>query len=833
MIPASGPAATGSAGERLLYHLLKDQLSDEFVVIHSLPWLSSAACQLAGVARSAVTGELDFLVIHSELGVLALEVKGGIHQIQGLAFVHVDSATASRAVEQVRRNTHGLAKWLGIDPALRLRIGYGLVFPHSDFQGQTISTALTDRTVDPPETIVVDKPQLVQIGSRIRAIMFYWRQALNTPILGESRMNSLIDTLCPTYDGTPSWASRAVWDDKFWLRLTPEQSSVVDDVVAGQHRVVNGWPGTGKTLVLIESARRLLNMGRSVLVLTFNALLADYIRRQIVPRAQLRASTWHAFCRAAVNRTHGNRELDRDWLDSGCVADLTLAAEAGLLDMADVLLIDEAQSFRKEWIEWLSRWQGNRHMAAFCDETQIFAFEEDRSSLATLCSALNTPLPFALTIALRSPHAVYQRLKAVVPPSHQLHIPRELEADTLEEHLASDIPDALEKILARLAADGMAQQDIVVLSKYGWVHADEHTHLARYETLSRFRGLESPIVIVCDAQTMDDYELFCAYSRATTLCIALYNAEILGIRGPQCQFQATLFNTPDNVRKAELARQNAFPGEIIRTRLKPQWLQLKTVMLGWLPEWRAWVLELEDELSDFWIDYLVSHHSAAVYSWRHNSLRVVYKGTPITDVMNEGAGEVPFDLQHCTVCAIVTPQQRNPRYADPPFECGICRAPSEDVHLDDTVVDELSCLDRLLQQPPKTLSVSDRQGLPFSLAAGAALRYAVHAARGEPLCVEQISSGRGTYRASLAFLYSLINLLPPNKIIHVPEVATELYQRYCMPGNLSIERWKQDFALAAAVALKRGHLVKVSKGRYRVAQMSSDSSVGAPTLDAP
>ncbi len=824
MIPACGPAATGSTGETLLYHLLKDQLSDEFVVIHSLPWLSSAAYQLAGVAPSAVTGELDFLVIHPELGVLALEVKGGVHQVQGLAFVHVDSATSSRAVEQVRRNVHGLARWLGIDPTLRLRIGYGLVFPHSDFRGQTVSAALTDRTVDPPETIVVDRPQLVNIGARIGSIMRYWRKALGSRILGKSRMASLITTLCPAYDGTPSWASRAIWDDKFWLRLTPEQSSVVDDVMAGQHRVITGWPGTGKTLVLIESARRLINTKRTVLVLTYNALLADYIRRQIGQHAHLRVSTWHAFCRGATGRTQGDRELDRAWLDTGCLADLTSAAEACLLDKADALLIDEAQSFRKEWVDWLSHWHGNRHLAAFCDETQVFAFEEGRSSLATLCHALGTTFPYALTIALRSPHAVYQRLKAVVRPAHQLHIPRELEADALEEHLVSDVHEALKNALVRLAAEGMARHDIVVLSKYGWARGDEYTHLARYETLSRFRGLESPIIVVCDAQTMDDYELFCAYSRATTLCIALYDAEVLGIRGPQCQFHATLFSAPENVRKAESARKNAFPGEIVRTKHKPIWLQLKTVPMGWLPEWRAWVVEIEDELSEFWVDYLASRYSAAVYSWRQDSLRLVYKGSPVANVAEGGVGAVSCSLLYCEACICVTPQRANPRYAELPFECEICQSSSEDVHLDDTAFDEISYLDRLLQLPPPALPTSDRQELPFSLAAGAALRYSVREAQREPLGADQVSGGRGTYRATLAFVYSLINLLPPGKDIHVPAVAAELFQRYRMPVNVSIEKWKQDFSLAASLALRRGHLAKVSKGHYRVAPVDASSA---------
>lgn len=40
MIPAFGPLVTGSHGEKVLFEVIKEQLSDEFTVIHSLPWLS-------------------------------------------------------------------------------------------------------------------------------------------------------------------------------------------------------------------------------------------------------------------------------------------------------------------------------------------------------------------------------------------------------------------------------------------------------------------------------------------------------------------------------------------------------------------------------------------------------------------------------------------------------------------------------------------------------------------------------------------------------------------------------------------------------------------------
>lgn len=467
MIPNSGPALTESRAEQLVYHLLRDQLDEGFTVIHSLPWLSSAVREIAGI--KAVTGEIDFLVVHPELGVLAVEVKGGAHKVQGLAFVHVSSGTTTRAVEQVRASTHGLARWLGVNPSLRLKIGYALIFPDSDFNGQVTSLALTDVTVDPPESIAIDRAGLPRIGQRIIEIMSYWKTALSNAPLGEVRRKALMHTLCPSFDGTPSWGSRVVWDEKVWLRLTAEQSAVVDEAIMGTRMLITGWPGTGKTLILIESARRLLRDGKRVLVLTFNALLAQFIRKQIGNSKALKVGTWHSLCGSVAARSQQGKERDTSWLEHGCLDDIRRATSQGELQPFDTVLIDETQTFRTEWIEWLCDWHYKGQLLAFCDETQIFAFEADRVSMPRLCEVIEVTKPFALTTVLRSPRAIYQRLKSVKKSDYQLHMPRELEVDTLKEALVVGMSESISRTLAMLAEKGVSSSDIVLLNKYGWV----------------------------------------------------------------------------------------------------------------------------------------------------------------------------------------------------------------------------------------------------------------------------------------------------------------------------------------------------------------------------
>jgi len=70
MYPTSLPDDVASAAERRLFRLFQAQLPDDFVVLHSVKWLVRER-------RFDRDGEADFLIVHPDLGILVLEVKGG------------------------------------------------------------------------------------------------------------------------------------------------------------------------------------------------------------------------------------------------------------------------------------------------------------------------------------------------------------------------------------------------------------------------------------------------------------------------------------------------------------------------------------------------------------------------------------------------------------------------------------------------------------------------------------------------------------------------------------------------------------------------------------
>lgn len=290
--------------------------------------------------------------------------------------------------------------------------------------------------------------------------------------------------------------------------------------------------GTGKTLIGIEFARRFVKEQKKVLFITFNNRLSEYIRQQ-TPVSLCDVFTWHKLCHQARNRLALPPEAPTGWFESGCCEDLLSALNKSKLKDYDALIIDEAQALHSSWLETLFCWFENKRIIAFCDETQTFSFEKGTNHF-DLQRIINSQFSFSLTIVLRCPKAVTDYLMAIRPSSYQITSPRNNEPDTLKELVVIDPLATLLNEILRLKASSVPSDEITVLVPTdlvkNFLQKDMKTFNINIETVSRFRGMESPVVITLDSSNMEDAQLFCAYSRATTAFIAIYDSEKLAWR---------------------------------------------------------------------------------------------------------------------------------------------------------------------------------------------------------------------------------------------------------------------------------------------------------------
>ncbi|GGJ59753.1 hypothetical protein GCM10008938_52340 [Deinococcus roseus] len=258
------------------------------------------------------------------------------------------------------------------------------------------------------------------------------------------------------------------------------------------------------------------------------------------------------------------------------------------------MIIDEAQVMSKFWIEILETWFKTKRIYAFCDETQVFSYEESISN-DDLARILNIDQKniYTLTLNLRSPKPVFKRLEEALPSTYQQFSPRPDDNESLTEIVDFRPEVRLFEILEDLMSKGINKNDIAVVyvdnlpafPSYIKEYKDRMSYLYRehlmdqinidkildkisqkyenflkYEWLEKsinepvfigkFRGLEAPVVIVYAGNSVDTKKIACSYARSTTHCIAIYSISAFLRRQKDVDFlNVVLRNSPD-IQKA-------------------------------------------------------------------------------------------------------------------------------------------------------------------------------------------------------------------------------------------------------------------------------------------
>jgi len=819
MIPDNGPRGTESKGERDLYTILKAELPDDYVVIHSLPWLSSAVRKVD--PRAKPTGEIDFLIIHPEKGLLVLEVKSGIYGVKNNEFVHLKNHYSIDPIGQTRNNVHGIARWLGSDPALYLRIGYGFIFPDSDFAGKAIAPGMYDTTSGPQQPLYIDYREMPNVTQRIIALMDYWKVALGNSDLGESRAARVVEYLTPEIDGRRCWASRIIFDNKQWLQLTGEQSTVVTKVLNSQTSLVTGWPGTGKTLIVIETARRLAAQKQKVLVVSFNNKLTEYVRTQLADSKGCDVVTWHGLCgqaRHALGRTSEPGKED-DWYRQQCVLDLNDAIEQGRMAAYSALLVDESQALLPSWCETLTKWFQDKPKAFFCDETQVFPYERDNIPLKGLSELLGVD-PFPLTIIMRMPKAVTSILEEAVPPKLQHSTPRVLEQDTAVEIITADPCLEISQIRNKLIDSGVRPEDIVILIPRFLSGAYVEYLLRenpRWERITKFRGLEAPIVLILGAELLDTAELFSAYSRATSKCIAFYDALNNNWSSDEV-FRTRLKSVPENLKILEEEQEKLFIHNRIALTTERIQINCVSINISWAKSWQAWLIETDENQSivEMWIAHLVHNLTQPIFYWLKGSKTYLHLAQ--IDSLSPDPIDSPDsylaktqDFHACEKCDALTPHSFDSRRS-----CALCETKADrSPYPDQSIIDEIKLMDGVVSGELAKDRIRERQpDLPLNIAAAAALYRAERNKKRSNVLKVQLPGGRRFYLIAYIFVQVRIATAKPGAVMEANALADELYVRFNGLKSVSSTEWRKFFANAMGTFYSKGYMKKISKGFY-------------------
>lgn len=431
MIPSViSPEVKSSAECRIFDWFQNAPHTDGWIVLHSL-----------GISthNKVIYGETDFFVLIPNLGLFALEVKGGrVKRENGIwYFTNKHGKTNSKARGPFDQAKDGA---FSIITALKKRLdsnhrhltrvffGFGVMLPDIEYDVSGI---------DEEQWQVFD----ARDGNDVKAYM----QRLATGAVGkwESTYGYLNRSKLPTeedirylatllrgdFDCAVSMSAQLRNADEALISLTKEQYRCLDQLDDNPRCLIHGPAGTGKTLLAIEEIKKAAARGDQAALFCFNSNLAEWLKGYFneIPE-NLRpkyVGTLHGFMSQVVKKGGGNLQYpaDPDTSQEYYQKDLPHAALRVLSETEehfDIIVVDEAQdlihdSYLKVLDACLRKGLTRGHWTMFGDFSMQAIYSNDQTG-AQMRESLEAYTPFInfkLTINCRNTKPICEEIQTV------------------------------------------------------------------------------------------------------------------------------------------------------------------------------------------------------------------------------------------------------------------------------------------------------------------------------------------------------------------------------------------------------------------------------------
>ena len=362
----------------------------------------------------------------------------------------------------------------------------------------------------------------------------------------EQSKHFISNVIAPTMNLTPSKNFMNEFDENKLTAFIEEQKVILDYLEEAKIAVINGAAGTGKTLIAIEKAKRLSDEGKKVLFLCFNSKLKDYLAKNY-NYANVRYETIYTYYFSLFPRTQ--------------LSNVDFAALEGLIVNKvledkyeyNCFIIDEAQDYGISEIE---------------DSNILHRFIEIADSSVDGCCYMFYD-KYQLVQSYKLPSAIEncdckltlfkncRNTTCIAKTSIKVFDDKEIGKRPREGYKTGDKPlvilcekeDTFAKVtlaVDRLFKCGLKSEDIVILTAKTLDSTCISEHIITnskgssiiingkvivVETCRKFKGLESPAVILIDLDREimmdeDDRKLFyVGSSRAKKQLVLVFNMD--------------------------------------------------------------------------------------------------------------------------------------------------------------------------------------------------------------------------------------------------------------------------------------------------------------------
>ena len=517
---------TGLPYSELRVYELLEKLPSTYYVFHSVQWVKKSSKWVS------TWKENDFLILNKSLGCLVLEIKGGDIECHGGVFHQINTATKEVSVLDPNKKNDPLSQ--AIDGVYHYRklldkISDNLSerFPVEAaawFSSCTIGNKMSQFPLKYREIsgAVLGNEHFAKGSTAIQDVFGFYKNYEKTHVT-DDEFRKIIDMIASDFELITAPAAKRGELDHAFLKLTNEQTGLLDYISEQKNATIQGVAGTGKTLIAKEAARRFGEDDRKVLFLCFNRLLYLDLQKRY-PHENVTYLNINAFLAqyrpgadtsTTALRVEELRKIDIDELEF------------------DDVIIDEAQDFANEEILFFKDYSELRdgHFFVFYDKNQLLTTREvpkwitDSECKLLLTKNCRNTRQIALTAYNVIDVELNQKIMMV-----------DGDQTTISFVKGNPLP-ALSRLVTSLSGEeyGYQPEEIVILSmktenssilsgvsNLGRLPVLSERDKSVFFTSSRkFKGLESKVVIIididadCFANEEQKRNFYVACSRAT------------------------------------------------------------------------------------------------------------------------------------------------------------------------------------------------------------------------------------------------------------------------------------------------------------------------------
>ena len=532
MIPERPSEYTKSKAEKSLFSRLQAMDdTDGWTILHSV-----------SIAKHETQsqGEADFVVIIPSAGVFVLEVKGGgISQRDGQWFSRDRNSIVypiKNPVEEANNAMHSIKDYVinmsSLSNSKKILFGFGVVFPDTSIHGSIQSVEIADEQIADFDDCFSSH----DLKTYLRRLSNYWkkRSAIESAPISDRQCEELITLLRPNFDGQLSLRSLIRNVENQVVELTENQQDTFETITENERCIIRGGAGTGKTIIALHFAKQKAAGKEWTGFFCYNRLLARYLKQNLPPQDNFICDSFTEYMEAVVKQSGRSTEIgsssaerNRYYRDS--LPQLFMEAFLELdLPQFENLIIDEAQDLITDhYLEALDfilkdgLQNGNWYFFMDAEKQNLFQAGTKESDIMELLNGYHAGFTKCLLRDnCRNSVAIIDKIDSVFGTStrHKHNDERGAEVTIKSYKKPAEQVEALETILRNLHREGIPYNQIVVLSPIRLQNAagslitetpvtsdpNEKDRAVFSSTIHSFKGLESPVVILTDIDTLSD-----------------------------------------------------------------------------------------------------------------------------------------------------------------------------------------------------------------------------------------------------------------------------------------------------------------------------------------